>query len=228
MKLPDYWLKRPSTIVNETIELAIDDLLTATRQAGNCPAIQYTLPLPKWQFLCSIVERHDIVLHGSGDATIAEFEPRPAHDLHAFGNQLAVYAASDGIWPMFFAIVDRTRFAMSVNNACVRLIEPSGKIAGPYYVFSISQSALVLQPWRTGTVYLLPRQTFVAQPPFTSQFGEVQVAQLTSLVPVQPIAKLTVTPSDFPFLHEIRGHDHERLQEYATAMQTGAPWPADI
>jgi hypothetical protein len=28
-------------------------------------------------------------------------------------------------------------------------------------------------------------------------------------------------------LMQIRGHDDERLQEYATALQTGAPWPSD-
>jgi hypothetical protein len=25
---------------------------------------------------------------------------------------------------------------------------------------------------------------------------------------------------------QIRGHDDQRLQEYATALQTGAPWPS--
>jgi hypothetical protein len=55
----------------------------------------------------------------------------------------------------------------------------------------------------------------------------VHFAQLASPVPVQPLAKLTVTPQDFPFLAQIRGHDDGRLQEYATALQTGAPWPED-
>ena len=117
---------------------------------------------------------------------------------------------------------------MSVTNACVQLVEPQGKINGPYYVFSISKSALALQPWRTGTVYLLPRQTFVAQPPVPFHDSQVQIAQLVSLVSVQPLAKLTVMPNDFPFLNEIRGHDDQRLQAYATAMQTGAPWPDDM
>ena len=43
--------------------------------------------------------------------------------------------------------------------------------------------------------------------------------------PEEPLAKLTVTPEDFPFLTQIRGHDDERLQDYANALQTGAPWP---
>lgn len=52
---------------------------------------------------------------------------------------------------------------------------------------------------------------------------QVHIAQLASFVPVELLAKLTVTPEDFPFLTQIRGHDDERLQEYATVLQTGAP-----
>lgn len=225
--LPDYWLKRPSASVDEGTEVAFDALLKTTLRIGGCPSIQYTLPAPKWQFLCYVAERHDIALHGSGDANITLFEPRQANDLNAFGNQKAVYAASDGIWAMFFAIVDRDRHAMSVTNACIQLIDQDGTVHGPYYVFSVSKPALALQPWRAGTVYLLPRRTFATQPPVLFGSSEVRIAQLASPSPVRPLAKLPVAPSDFPFLKQIRGHDGHRLQECATALQTGAPWPED-
>jgi hypothetical protein len=42
---------------------------------------------------------------------------------------------------------------------------------------------------------------------------------------VKPLARVAVEPEDFPFLSQIRGHDDERLEEYAHAMETGAPWP---
>ena len=58
--------------------------------------------------------------------------------------------------------------------------------------------------------------------------SEVHIAQLASFSPVQPLAKLTVTPTDFPFLAHIRGHDDQRLAEYAKALQNGAPWPEDV
>ena len=48
---------------------------------------------------------------------------------------------------------------------------------------------------------------------------QVHIAQLASFVPVQPLAKLTVTPEDFPFLTQIRGHDDERLQEFDKGKQ---------
>lgn len=226
MMLPDYWLIRPTVNFDEETQTAFDELLDATLSIGGCPTLEFNLPQSKWQFLCYCADHRDIALHGSGDPSIAFFEPRQSNDLNEFGNQKAVYAASDGIWAMFFAIVDRERVS-SITNACVRLADPTGTLHGPFYVFSISRSALPNQPWRTGTVYLLPRSTFTTQPPIAFGSNEVHISQLASFVPVQPMAKLTITPDDFPFLRQIRGHDDQRLQDYATALQTGAPWPGD-
>jgi hypothetical protein len=227
MMLPDYWLTRPNENFDEGSRIAFDELLNSALSIGGCPTIQFSLPWSKWQFLCHIADHHDIALHGSGDPNIALFEPRQSNDLNEFGNQKAVYAASDGLWAMFFAIVDRER-VMSITNACVRLADETGNLHGPYYVFSVSQAALPNQPWRTGTVYVLPRGTFTTQPPLAFGSNQVQIAQLASFESVQPLAKLTVTPDDFPFLTQIRGHDDQRLQEYATALRTGAPWPGDL
>ncbi len=224
MVLPDYWLTRPGANYDEEAQAAFDALLDTTLAGGDCPTIRYTLPWAKWRFLCHVADHRDIALHGSGNGDIALFEPRQSNDLNDFGNRNAIYAASDGLWPMFFAIVDRERVD-SVSNACVRLVDETGGVHGPYYVFSISRSALASQPWRTGWVYLLPRQTFSAQPSLAFGSFEVQIAQLAGDVPVEPLAKLMITPEDFPFLAQIRGHDDHRLQEYATAMQTGTPWP---
>jgi hypothetical protein len=226
MLLPDYWLTRPSVIFDERTQLAFDELLKTTLSSGGCPTIDYTLPWPKWQFLCHVADQHDVALHGSGDPNITLFEPRQSNDLNEFGNQVAIYAASDGLWAMFFAIIDRDRVT-SITNACVRLADETGTVHGPYYIFSVSQAALPNRPWRTGTVYLLPRRTFTVQPPMAFGSNQVHFAQLASFVPVQPVAKLTVTPEDFPFLRQIRGHADDRLQEYATALQTGATWPSD-
>lgn len=227
MILPDYWLTRPDASLDKTTREAFDKLLTATINARDCPVIEYSLPYPKWQFLCHLADHCNIALHGSGNASISLFEPRQSNDLNEFGNQKAVYAASDGLWAMFFAVVARDR-VMSITNASIRLADEAGGLHGPYYVFSVSKSALPHRPWRTGTVYLLPRDTFITQAPMTFGSYQVHFAQLASFEPVQPLAKLTVSPEDFPFLFQIRGHDDERLQEYAAALQTGAPWPDDL
>jgi hypothetical protein len=225
MLLPDYWLTRPKAKMDEGIEATFEELLNTTMGRSDCPLIHYDLPSPKWQFLSYLAETHEIALHGSGDPDIVLFEPRQSNDLGEFGNQKAVYAASDGIWAMFFAIVDREHHPMSVSNACIRLVDETGLSHGPYYVFSVSQAMLPLQPWRTGTIYFLPRRSFISQPPMVFGTSKVHIAQLASFEPVLPLAKLTVTPGDFPFLGQIRGHDDGRLEEYGKAMQTGAPWP---
>lgn len=227
MMLPNYWLTRPNTASDADAVKAFDEMLATSLARGECPTIPYNLPWPKWQFLCHVADHHHLALHGSGNAEIALFEPRQSNDLGDFGNQKAVYAASDGIWAMFFAIVDRDRFDMSVTNACVRLVDETGGVHGPFYVFSVSQSARPLEPWRTGTVYLLPRESFVTQPPLAFGTSQVEIAQLASFSPVPPLAKVTVTPNDFPFLRQIRGHDDRRFADYANALQTGAPWPED-
>lgn len=227
MLLPDYWLTRPNLNFDQEAQSAFDDLYHTALSSGGCPTLEYTLPWPKWQFLCYLADQHQIAMHGSGNPDIALFEPRQPIDLTEFGNQKAVYAASDGIWAMFFAIVDRDRVP-SVANACIRVEDETSTIHGPFYIFSVSQSALPTRPWRTGTVYLLPRSTFTTQPSASFGSSQVHIAQLASFDHVQPLAKLTVTPEDFPFFLQIRGHDDERLQEVATALQTGAPWPGDL
>ena len=223
MELPDYWLPRPGVEPGPDVRSAFDRTWDRAIAAGDGSLVEVE-PALRWQFLSHLADARGYVLHGSGDPAIEVFEPRQAIDLREFGNQKAVYAAGDGIWAMFFAIVDRDRIP-SITNACVRLADAAGNVSPPRYVFSISQSALPDQPWRSGTVYVLPGDTFELQPPLSFGEFEVRIPQLASLVAVRPLARVAVKPADFPFLSEIRGHDDDRLAEYARALETGAPWP---
>jgi hypothetical protein len=222
--LPEYWLRRPADDPTPDLAAAYDAIWQRALASGSNPLIGEDLPGPPWQFLCHLAEAHGLVLHGSGNPGIEVFEPRQANDLQAFGNRRAVYGAGDGIWAMFFAVADRDRIP-SVTNACVRLADADGNVSAPRYVFSISRTALPSRPWRTGTVYLLPGDTFELQPPLRFGEYEVRIPQLASLVPVRPLARVTVTPVDFPFLDQVRAHDDGRLAEYAHALESGAPWP---
>jgi hypothetical protein len=225
MMLPDYWLQRPDIEIDSQTRSDFDLLLARVIAAGKNIRIDYTFPAPKWQFLCYLADQHSVVLHGTSAPSIHIFEPRPSNDLNEFGAQTAVYAAGDGLWAMFFAILDRSHYTMATSNACIRLVDETGQVSEPRYVFSISQDALHRRPWRKGVVYLLPGDTFVNQPSLRFQRYEVRVPQLASLLPVKPIAWLDVAPEEFPFLKDIRGLDDARLEEYGHAMQTGAAWP---
>jgi hypothetical protein len=126
---------------------------------------------------------------------------------------------------MFYAVVDRARYTLTLNNGCILLGDPGEGTEKPYYYFSISRGALPRAPWRTGYVYFLPTQTFVEQQPAVYAGQPARVPQLASPVAVKPFARVRVGPTDFPFLDRIRGHDDERLGEYAQAVMTASAWP---
>lgn len=222
--LPSYWMPRPAPDATVGEADRCDALLRAATAAGADEPIDYRLPDPKWRFLSYVAGTGRVVLHGSGAPDIREFEPRQSNDVHEFGNRRAVYAASDGIWPMFFAVVDRERFPhLSISNGCIRIPDPSGGPGRPFYFFSIDAEIHRQQPWRTGTVYLLPADTFkhdTAEDPD----GPLESAQAASTAPVTPLAKLVVEPADFPFLREIRVHDPDVVMARAAADPDGFPW----
>jgi hypothetical protein len=63
------------------------------------------------------------------------------------------------------------------------------------------------------------------QPSIQAGVWRIHTSQLASLEAVAPLAKLVVSPQDFPFLAQVRFHDDARLADYAEAMTQGLPWP---
>lgn len=222
--LPSYWLPQPPMHLDDSARQACDRLLASALAEGPAHAMIYTLSIPKWQFLCYVAETHQLAVHGSGKQDIAVFEPRQPKDLAEFGAQNAVYAAADGIWPFYFAIVNRVK-SPSLVNGCIYLEQADGTLGVPYYLFSISHQAMRRQPFQHGMVYLLPRTTFIRQPPIDFGAWRVHTSQLASPAAVEPLAKLVVSPEDFPFLNQVREHDEARSEEYGYAMLHGLPWP---
>jgi hypothetical protein len=195
--------------------------------SGRGGEIDYRLTAPRWQFLCHVADSRGVVLHGSGDPAIEMFEPRQSDDVNAFGDRKAVYAASDGIWPMYFAILDRDRYRMSLINSSARLDLGNGTRSAPYYFFSIAADALARRPYRRGTVYLLPRAGFEQQSVLHMGGLKLWPDQWASLEAVRPLARLSVGPEDFPFLAQMRGHDTEATFAQARANPDDFPWIDD-
>ena len=80
------------------------------------------------------------------------------------------------------------------------------------------------EPWRPGTVYLLPADTFEQDAIDDDPDGSFESAERASLEPVIPVAKLTVEPDDFPFRQQIRRHDPDVVMARAKADPDGFPW----
>lgn len=225
MELPPYWIPRPGPRPDPATVKAFDRLLAHAMDHGPDHPIDYRFDAPKWQFLCHVADRADIVLHGSGDPDITRFEPRQPMDTLDFSNRRAVFAATDGIWPLHYATLDRDLHptVMTVNS-CIRLSPADGRLSDPSYFFSISQQALERRPWRAGTVYLLPAAGFQRQPPVPAGRIRIHIAQAASPTPVTPIAKIAVQPEDFPFLDLVHGHDDDILNARIAADPQGFPW----
>jgi hypothetical protein len=221
MLIPGYYLQRPALRSEDFIHF--ERLYSRMMEQEHAEELAYDLSAPKWMFLCYLCETKNIVLHGSANCSILEFEPRQSNDVHEFGNRRAVYAASDGIWPLYFAVVDRDRVA-SLVNSCFRIRNEAGNEDEYYYYFSVDRDALPHHPWRNGMIYILPRDTFEQQEPMERLGLRVEPMQWASSVSVKPLAKLAVTPEDFPFLHQVEGHDPQLVAERSKRDPDGFPW----
>jgi hypothetical protein len=223
VEIPEYWLRRPEFKLSPEVESRLEALFSGVLEGGWLP---HELPAPKWAVLDWLAERKGLLLHGSGDFGIGEFEPRApkARDDDEFSQQTAVFASSDGIWPMFYAILDRANHRLRMLNSALRFELSDGRLSDIRYFFSISDHALARKPWREGVVYMLPREGFVQQPPYRLNGWTVHDPHWASLKPVKPRARLRVLPEDFPFLAQVRGHDDTELVRRFTADPGGFPW----
>lgn len=81
--------------------------------------------------------------------------------------------------------------------------------------FVVDCRALPYRPWRSGTVYILPRAPFR---------DEHRGMQWSSPHPVRPLARIGVGPGDFPLLDQVYGLDFAEDHRRANA---GIPWRGD-
>jgi hypothetical protein len=141
------------------------------------------------EYLRWLVAHRPVLLHGTADPDIEVFEPNDQTDWDGRPVR-AVFATSDGIWPIFFAVVNRAR-VRSLRNGCL----PGRN--GTSYWFSIEADPAHSDSWRDGFVYVLPRDGFTPHP-----IG----SEWTCPHPVRPLTRLPVSPSDFPFLGRVLSH----------------------
>ena len=217
-----FLIPRPSFDKSTEMVAAFENLFQSTPTGT---FIDYSLPYPKWQFLTYLCETKDLVLHGSQNLEIEIVEPRQANDIRKYSNQFAIYATTDGIWVMYFAILNRKKYPdLSLFNSCLQARISPGQLSETFYFFSVTQSVLIQKPWCTGAIYILPRQSFTQESSHQAQGNEIIFPHWISSQSAQPIAKLFVEPSDFPFLEQIHGHNDEKLIQLYSQNPNGFPW----
>ena len=115
--------------------------------------IHYDCPFSKSRFVEYLAQSHDFIIHGSNKLDIKTFEP---FKQTLFNGQIvkAVFGTKDSIWPMFFAILDRSKINKRIRNACIKLKNKT------YYFFSKSESYSSTNQWNEGMLYFLTSITF--------------------------------------------------------------------
>jgi len=224
MQRPPWLLPQPDARRTPEMIDEFDGMFDDIQQRSSGTRIEYPGRFPKWQFLSYVAQVHGVVLHGSYEPCIAEVEPRQADDVRAYSAQRAIYATTDGIWAIFFAILDRRGHPMSLANTCLRIRDESGELSEPFYYFSITQSALDAEPWCEGAVYILSREGFSQESPRRLGPVDVEFPHWIGRQAATPLAYLPVGPGDFPFLEEIRGHDDAELRRRYEEDPGGFPW----
>lgn len=184
-----------------------------------------TAHLPRW-LLLQWLARRGWLLHGSDRAGIERFEPRRPDDRSPddFSKQTAVFASSDGVWALMYALRDRDRVTGMLNMA----VQPrTGDGWGPMrYYLSLASDVPVRSGrslLRPGHVHVLTRDGFRRMPPYTwPGVGEVLEPHWARTSPVVPAPSVPVTPDDLPI--EVRTHDTALVARRARADPWGFPW----
>ncbi|WP_042222201.1 hypothetical protein [Oceanobacillus manasiensis] len=170
-----------------------DRLFLKHISSNNGSVFTYNSKYPLYMFLNYVIENKDVVVHGSNNSSINKFEPRNSTLFN--GRPInAVFASSDGVWSLFFAVQNRKGYVGSIRNMCLSIT--SNKGIKRYYYFSTNNHKAP-DCWTDGTIYFLSK----------SQFKQGGIKdEWVCEKELKPLAKLNVTSSDFPFLSKVRVH----------------------
>jgi len=171
------------------------------------------VPEPRLDFLRWLGQSRGVAFHGSPRDDLTELSTeRQSKDATEWGNQHAVYASSDPVWAIYFAVLRRDDGWHGTRNGSL------GIRGRRFYFFAHNRGSASPERFGPGSLYLLPPETFDAEPPLA---GVVDTAHLVSRVPVKPLARLDVGPDDFPFRDRI-GFYRDREPAWISILRSSA------
>ncbi|UQN05157.1 hypothetical protein [Deinococcus sp. QL22] len=187
--------------------------------------------VPRWLFL-EWLAREGWLLHGSSRADIQTFEARTPHDLSGdpFSGRTGVFASSDGLWALMYALRDKSEVKRMLNMVMQRR-GPEGQWSTTRYFLSLApyDRGGEVQPTdgrallRPGSVYVLPPEGFEEMPPYQwPGVGEVREPQWINPNPVRPVLCVPMSPADFPL--PVRTHHADTIDARCMADPWGFPW----
>lgn len=184
--------------------------------------------VPRWLFLQWLAGQ-GYLLHGSqrGDRDVLVGQPKNDHQPDEFSNTIGVYAASDGLWAMMYAL--RGPEVVQQSDMGLQLLK-NGHWSSMRYFYSVAprnssvkDARQILAP---GFVYVLRREGFQQSPPYEHPgLGFVQEAHWVNPRPVNPLFCIPVLPDDLPL--PVRLHNAEQVKKRSEADPWGFPWLTD-
>lgn len=181
--------------------------------------------VPSWLFLQWLAGQ-GYLLHGSqqGDLTSLVGQDKHYAQPDEFSNTIGVYAASNGLWAMIYAL--RGPEVKQQSDMGLRMLE-EGRWSEMRYFFSVAPRIPEVTDARkllkSGFVYVLTRNGFIPSPPYEhGGLGYVQEAHWVNPNPVTPLLCVPVTPADFPL--PVRLHDAARVDALCADDPWGFPW----
>ena len=196
-------IRREIHVHPESEKAAFDALLASSLLHGRNSLIDYHLPYPKLDFLNYLCDWGGYVAHGSINHELEVLQPiRFSTDSGEFGRREQIFCSPDGIWAMWFAILDKAKCKLT-ENGCVRV--GSGPKRIKYYHFDLPVRCKYDPPFVEGMIYLANATDF----PFHRTFPlldwfDAEIEEWGSTNPVTPLARLAVKPDDFPYLDRVQ------------------------
>lgn len=193
-RLPELPLRDPAT------HAAYEDFTrTHIDPPGSSELLQP--PQPTTTYLRWLAVHRPVLFHGSQRRNLTQLRPdRESTDRTEFGNQRAVFASDDPVWAMWFALLRRGPGFRSTRNGVWSI---RGNREHRAYFFSVDSDQPDHELLTDGWLYVLPQQGFTAHPPLARL---LQPGEWVNPQPVEPLARLAVTPADFPFADRIVRH----------------------
>jgi len=217
------FMKAPAFQLDIAKVTAFEILIQTQLEPAAGRELRYDCPYPKIDFLRYLTSR-GYLIQGAKTLRSDPLKPLPQTDWQDLPMN-AVIASSDGIWPLFFALLNRSALRGTLRDACF-VVEVSPEQSERYYFFSVNQASLKPDLWSDGMIYILPQETFS---PTTR--GPVHMDEWASPKTVPIAAQLPVSPQDFPFLKHVTGHSEDedlvtswlqfKSRQLATSSQPG-------
>jgi hypothetical protein len=196
-------IRRKVTPVDKARKQTFDMLLDGALIGNPRVPISYNLAYPKAEFLNYICDWRGFVVHGSPSPNLETLQPiRKSADKSEFGNRQQIFASPDAMWGMWFAIQDKAKYSLT-RNGSVRIGRGQNRVK--YYHFELPKENQENHPFAEGMIYITRARDFPDKRPYPIlDWFDAEIEEWGSTNPVSPLAKIRVSPRDFPYLDQVQ------------------------